>query len=657
MAALALVGAMMSSCSEEIEVVQPANTGKTVMVKTTVSLGENATTRALTEAGEKTFAAGDQIAVIYKNTDDQTVKAVSVALTTADINATDAHNATFSVPLTNPQPSGDVRYIYPASMAADDVSATTPDNDATIKWTNLTTQDGTLASLASNLDLATFDGTMTAEGKLPNSADLENQLTIGKFTIKNSDGSDITNIITGLNISDGSNTYAVTREAAADPIYVAMQEVSSSQTINVKATVGTNQYTKSVTGNTLARNTIYPINVSMLVPTISFAESMKSWGAEDGNFTLEVTNNADGVVTYTSSDPNVASVDPATGKVTPGTVTSTTNVTITATVADSENAIYPTKTAQYTLTLDKGYRYLEWDDTSKGLVYRMASPVSDNDLIDDNSGAAEKLQTGGGVKFVKGNITIGGDVTIPTDLQLILLDGAKLEINGQLSTSTSASLYISAQSEGTQRGQLEVNASTTAGIECKNLMVYGGYIKTTGGKLPAYPSTAFSGANINGNFEICGGEFETIGNNTGNYADGIFVNGNMIVKGHAVVSAIGYSYWGNMFDNTKGDGIEINGILTIQDDARVSAIGGTPSTQYYGGNGVNGAIAYYGGTFTAIAGDGYYETCKAVTSTITNMTENTVVFESSSNCTDWDGSFELAPNTPTTYGHLGIRKQ
>ena len=110
MAALALVGAMMSSCSEEIEVVQPANTGKIVMVKTTVSLGENATTRALTIAGVKTFAAGEQIAVIYMNTSNQTVKAVSLALTDDDIdNNTNAHNATFSVPLTNHKPGEPVR--------------------------------------------------------------------------------------------------------------------------------------------------------------------------------------------------------------------------------------------------------------------------------------------------------------------------------------------------------------------------------------------------------------------------------------------------------------------------------------------------------------------------------------------------------------------
>lgn len=261
MATLAIVGAMMSSCAEELEVAQPANTDKTVMVKTTVSLGENAATRALTETGLKTFAAGDQIAVIYKNTSNQTVKAVSEALTTADINATDAHNATFSVSLTNPKPGEPVRYIYPASRAVDNVSATTPDNDATINYAALATQDGTFASLASNLDLATFDGNLTESGTLPATASLTNPLTIGKFTIK-ANNTDITSNITGLTIGDGTNTYAITREAAVGPIYVAMIPVASA-TISVSATDETTIYAKTFTDKTLAQNYIYTLDLTL----------------------------------------------------------------------------------------------------------------------------------------------------------------------------------------------------------------------------------------------------------------------------------------------------------------------------------------------------------------------------------------------------------
>ena len=63
--ALVVVGAMMSGCAEEVEVVQPAVNG-TVTMKTTISLDGKSATRALTEGGVKTFAVGDQIAVIYE---------------------------------------------------------------------------------------------------------------------------------------------------------------------------------------------------------------------------------------------------------------------------------------------------------------------------------------------------------------------------------------------------------------------------------------------------------------------------------------------------------------------------------------------------------------------------------------------------------------
>ena len=145
--ALLVMGALISGCAAEVEDVQPTTNG-TVTMKTTISLSEHASTRALTEAGVKTFAAGDQIAVIYKNTSDETVKVESTALTATDIDATDAHKATFSVTLTNPKASTPVRYIYPASRAAETVATTTaPNDDATIKYDALATQVGTLTRL------------------------------------------------------------------------------------------------------------------------------------------------------------------------------------------------------------------------------------------------------------------------------------------------------------------------------------------------------------------------------------------------------------------------------------------------------------------------------------------------------------------------------
>ena len=68
MAALALVGAVMTGCSsDDIETPQqPENTSKVVTLTTTVGLdGGGSTTRALTPGGVKTFAEGDVMAAIY----------------------------------------------------------------------------------------------------------------------------------------------------------------------------------------------------------------------------------------------------------------------------------------------------------------------------------------------------------------------------------------------------------------------------------------------------------------------------------------------------------------------------------------------------------------------------------------------------------------
>lgn len=295
MAALVFVGAMTAGCSSDdltAETPQPADAGKTVVMKTTISLSESASTRALDANGKKTFAAGDQIAVIYKNTAGETVKAESAALQATDLHDA-AKTASFSVTLTNPQASTPVRYIYPASMASATVATDVATNDdVTINYAALATQDGTLASLASDLDLAVFDGTLTAQAVLP-PATLENPLTIGKFTIKNNATSDdVTNTITKLIIGDGTNTYTV-NSSTLSTIYVAMKPIASTQTVTVKAITDNNKYIKSVTGNTLAKNTMYPINVSMtaryplaVTATSVSSEDIGSVIGADGNIYL-----------------------------------------------------------------------------------------------------------------------------------------------------------------------------------------------------------------------------------------------------------------------------------------------------------------------------------------------------------------------------------
>ena len=268
MAALVFVGAIITGCStddDSTSLDQPAS--KTVTLTTTISMDGSATTRALTEEGVKTFAEGEQIAVIYTNTSSARVKVLSSALQEGDI-TNSGKTARITVTLTDPVASS-VDYIYPAAMA---------NNDGTPNLSALCMQDGTLPTLASKLDYAKGSGDMTESSgvfTLPGIA-LKNQLTICKFKVKNSGGTEITGNITGLTVSDGTNTYTVSRAAAAGPIYVAMLPVSSDKTLSFVANDASNSYYKNVTGKTLAVNNQYTINVTMTTGTTTDLSSLSA---------------------------------------------------------------------------------------------------------------------------------------------------------------------------------------------------------------------------------------------------------------------------------------------------------------------------------------------------------------------------------------------
>lgn len=254
MAALALMGAMMTGCSNDDNFdnpQQPENKSNVVTLTTTVSLDGGATTRALTSTGVKTFAVGETMAIYYwKNKGNDHVKAVSAPLTAGDI-TNGGKSATFTFTLDNPYKEMSVNYVYPAAMANADF---TPNYDALYN-----NQDGTLATLASNFDYCTRSGAWVGDN-LP-SLTLVNQLAILAINLKNG-STDITSTITDLSLSDGTNTYAVSRSSAAGPIYVAIQPTSGA-TIEVTATDGTDEYVKTLTSKTYAAGNGYNVTWNM----------------------------------------------------------------------------------------------------------------------------------------------------------------------------------------------------------------------------------------------------------------------------------------------------------------------------------------------------------------------------------------------------------
>lgn len=264
-AALALVGAVMTGCSKDdvmaIDKQQQTDdtSKKTVTMTTTVGLNAAAKTRALTGEGVKTFAVGAQMAIVYSNGSGM-VKAVSRALKAGDIK--DAGTmASFTFDLETPDKTIDVTYIYPASMAR---------ADGSINYDALANQDGTLASLASNLDLATYEGDWQGE-YLP-SCTLENQLAILALTLKDSDGAnEITGDVTDVTVMADEDIYTVNRSAAAGPIYVAIKPIASKNVV-VTTTGGSKDYVKLLTEKTYASSNGYSVSWRM-TPIIPFTEA------------------------------------------------------------------------------------------------------------------------------------------------------------------------------------------------------------------------------------------------------------------------------------------------------------------------------------------------------------------------------------------------
>lgn len=254
MAALLVVGAIMTGCSSDDNIdnpQQPKNNDNVVTLTATVSLDGAAGTRAINgTTGAKTFETGKQIAVIYKNTSNKTVKVVSADFTPTGDNTT----ATFTVTLTNPATDGAIRYIYPASMAKEVAEdATITDDDATIDYSGIFgSQDGTLTTLA-DYDLAVKDATLSGTDQ-PASVTLTNPLAICKFTL--TDGSSaITSSVNSLTISDGTNAYRVT-PSGLSAIYVAMKPASGKIAFTAR-TSDSKTYFKTATGTSLVASKLY----------------------------------------------------------------------------------------------------------------------------------------------------------------------------------------------------------------------------------------------------------------------------------------------------------------------------------------------------------------------------------------------------------------
>lgn len=348
---LAVLALTMAACSNDTEqptAVQPApgNAGEGIPFSATIATG-SATTRALTEENGtiiSTWAKGEQVALIHNDVVD---------VMTIENDPDENGNVTITGTLEgSPKNNDDVTVVFPASAVDKDEKA--------VKTDLLNAQDGTLATIATDLNLRQSDGAKLKVGELTatlsGTVTLANQIAIVKFSL--SDGN---NALAAKQfvIKDGSDNVltTVTPSEATSNLYVAMAPATTASTFKFEATVGDFTYTYEKSGVILEASTYYQSPIEMTISKkageISFAtatpkEALQA-NAADNTYTQEVTKTGDGTVTYTISDNTCgASIDASTGKV---TFTQAGSVTITATVADGTNYSYATKTATYTLSV------------------------------------------------------------------------------------------------------------------------------------------------------------------------------------------------------------------------------------------------------------------------------------------------------------------
>ena len=317
MAALALMTVACSNDDNDIQTPaeQPAKS-EGIPFTATISMGESASTRALTEDNvnnkiEATWATGEKVALIY------TVGSTPTK-TDAEVTKQADGTATISATLASGATNGsDVTIIYP-STAADGTTGN-------VKANLLAAQDGTLATIATNYDVRKGTGKLSinAGGATVNNGTagtkvaLTNQNAIFKFTLSGQ-SIDATH---PLVIKKGENDVVttVTPASSTTSVYVAMPHAASSA-YRFIVTTDNNKYIKSGTAaitagkyyqTTLDLTARYPLALSSAT-----VDDLGSVIGADGKIYLNMTA-ASGASPATTAVAKIVYVGSDNGEATP----------------------------------------------------------------------------------------------------------------------------------------------------------------------------------------------------------------------------------------------------------------------------------------------------------------------------------------------------
>ena len=502
---------MMAACTSE-DLTQP-QTPNSKGIPFTATISGKAATRAITENTtdgilETSWAADEQVTLIHNGVVDvMTVSKVS-----------DDGAATITGTITGlPNDGDDVQVIYPASAVDLQTKA--------VKADLLTSQDGTLATIASKLDLrmssdaklrigskiATFDGTVS----------LKNQLAIVKFSL--SDGSDVL-ATENLEILDGTDQTMITVKpsTAASVLYVAMPPATA-QAFHFIAKKGNEEYFYSKSGVTLSAGYYYQSSVE-LHPKIKYIEA--SWNSTDHKVDLneKTLSDASQYTLVTSSTTDVTW--PAGTYVVGGNKTITGDITLTGDV---------------------------------DLILRDGAELTVNGRIvgGDKSLNIYGQEAGTGKLTIDGNAGTGA-------LNNIIVQN--LQIHGGDITGTNSNWAIT--TNGTFKifhGTVSATAHVYGLVTYKDLSIYGGTITalTNASSAAKYAVYVYNAA-----MEMTGGSLTATATGADNH--GIFVGKNINISG-GTVNATG----GSSTSGPGGHGIGNNdGDITISGTANVTATGG-----------------------------------------------------------------------------------
>ena len=310
--------------------------------------------------------------------------------------------------------------------------------------------------------------------------------------------------------------------------------------------------------------------------SISFAAASVSKQYGDANFTNPLSIVGDGVVNYSSSNAEVATVDATTGEV---TIVGSGTANITATIADGDGYAYETKSVSYTLTVIRlvNLSTLTSDFIAKD-CYILTGTLAGNYKISIAAGASVELK----------DVTINGvNSSSYKWAGLTCLGDANITITGANSV----------------KGFYDFCPGIQAGPVGTTLTINGtGSLTATGGDFAAGIGSGYNGSSC-GNITISGGTVNAssskdgagIGSGYSNSSCGaITISGGTVTASSSKYGAgIGSGYYNSSC-----------GAITISGGTVMASSGADGAGIGSGCNGSScGAITISGGTIAAISID------------------------------------------------------